>query len=105
MTDVTTWLKETPLPRAGRKPQHPGEVHVQGARATPVRHVARRLATDDADCDSGSQQRAAHSLIDSFAGAVNLGKSGVVVAAAGNTQIFRVASRVFTFNEYISEGD
>ena len=24
MTDVTTWLKETPLPRAGRKPQHPG---------------------------------------------------------------------------------
>ena len=51
---------------------------MQGARAAhgaPVRHVARRLATDDADCESGSQQRAAHSLIDSFAGAVNLGLS------------------------------
>ena len=85
MTDVTTWLKETPLPRAGRKPQHTGEVHVQGARAAhgaPVRHVARRLATDDADCESGSQQRAAHSLIDSFAGAVNLGLSLLVSALA-----------------------
>ena len=64
------------MPKAGRQPKHTGEVHVQGARAAhgaPVRKVARRLATDDPDCDSGSQQRAAHSLINSFAGAVNLG--------------------------------
>ena len=33
----------------------------------------RRFDVDDPDCASGSQQRSAHSLIDSFAGAVNLG--------------------------------
>ena len=75
MTDVTTWLKETALPKAGRQPQPPGELHVQGARAAhgaPVRNVARRLAADDPDRKSGSQHCAANSLIYSFAGAVNL---------------------------------
>ena len=38
----------------------------------PVRNVARRLAADNPDRKSGSQQRAANNLIYSFAGAVNL---------------------------------
>ena len=75
MTDITTWLRDTPQPRAGRQPQPNGTVQAQNARAmqgASVRNVARRLAIDDPDYQSRSQQRAAHSLIDSFAGAVNL---------------------------------
>ena len=40
-----------------------------------MRNVTRRLAAHRPDCESESQQRAAHDLIDSFAGAVNLGLS------------------------------
>ena len=73
------------MPKAGRQPQHTGEVHVQGARAAygaPVRNVARRLAADDSYCDSGSQQRAAHSLIRLICRCCG---PGIVVAAAGNS--------------------
>ena len=78
MTDVTTWLQKTPQPTAGRQPQQTGNVHVQNARpvrGASARNVARRLDAGDPDCGSDSQQRSAHSLIDSFAGAVNLGLS------------------------------